>query len=435
MEKKTIGAFIAVLRKAAGMTQRELAERLNVSDKSVSRWERDECAPDLSLIPVIAEIFDITTDELLRGERKASVNEAEKITEEASPYIREKSTRQFQNLLRTQQMRLKERSLITLGVTFGGYLAAMICNFAFLKALLGFFLAMAFYVAAVILEICFLRRAAVAEDDAFDLGKWLTYQNQTIQIGTKYFFLILAMFGVTFPLLMTGSAYVGLEVVSYLIFALISTAAFSLLGFLVYALAVKPALIKKGTLFLTEAEKETQKRKHKLLKKTTITSSCIALVLMIAAGIIMESAPLFVEKIRFDDYDSFKEYMETKIIHQTYEANGYKIEYITLPITDAEKIPSSYITAEEEESYDVIQIQDKKGNILCEYQAKNQTVYRISYSFDTSEDGLPIYVITESAYREATLSAEAVSYLCCALAFLQALAAIVIYLIKARKYA
>ena len=41
MEKKTIGGFIAALRKANGMTQKDLAERLNVSDKTVSRWERE----------------------------------------------------------------------------------------------------------------------------------------------------------------------------------------------------------------------------------------------------------------------------------------------------------------------------------------------------------------------------------------------------------
>ena len=43
MEKKTIGSFIAALRRANGLTQKELAEKLNVSDKAVSRWERDEC--------------------------------------------------------------------------------------------------------------------------------------------------------------------------------------------------------------------------------------------------------------------------------------------------------------------------------------------------------------------------------------------------------
>ena len=55
MEKKTIGKFISALRKANGMTQKELGEKLFVSDKTVSRWECDECTPELFLIPSIAE--------------------------------------------------------------------------------------------------------------------------------------------------------------------------------------------------------------------------------------------------------------------------------------------------------------------------------------------------------------------------------------------
>lgn len=69
MERKTIGSFISAMRRASGMTQQELADRLNVSPKAVSRWERDESAPDITLIPAIAEIFGITCDELLKGER------------------------------------------------------------------------------------------------------------------------------------------------------------------------------------------------------------------------------------------------------------------------------------------------------------------------------------------------------------------------------
>lgn len=72
MERKTIGAFIAALRKANGMTQQELADMLNISNKAVSRWERDECAPDITLIPALAEILGVTCDELLKGERITS---------------------------------------------------------------------------------------------------------------------------------------------------------------------------------------------------------------------------------------------------------------------------------------------------------------------------------------------------------------------------
>ncbi len=68
--KLTLGAFIAALRKEKGLTQRELSEMLSVSDKTVSHWERDETSPDISLLPIIADIFGITVDELLKGEKK-----------------------------------------------------------------------------------------------------------------------------------------------------------------------------------------------------------------------------------------------------------------------------------------------------------------------------------------------------------------------------
>ena len=70
MEKKNLGAFLASLRREKGWTQKELAELLHVSDKTVSRWERDESVPDLFLIPDIAQLYGITSDELIRGERK-----------------------------------------------------------------------------------------------------------------------------------------------------------------------------------------------------------------------------------------------------------------------------------------------------------------------------------------------------------------------------
>ena len=80
----TLGAFIAALRKEKGLTQRELSEMLSVSDKTVSHWERDETSPDISLLPVIADIFGITVDELLKGERKEAARVSEPLnTEEA----------------------------------------------------------------------------------------------------------------------------------------------------------------------------------------------------------------------------------------------------------------------------------------------------------------------------------------------------------------
>ena len=105
MEKMTIGKFIAALRRAHGMTQKELGERLFVSDKTVSRWERDECTPELNLIPAIAEIFGVTSDELLRGQRRTDAADAP----DTAARLKTKADKQWRALL---QRRLKQRFVL-----------------------------------------------------------------------------------------------------------------------------------------------------------------------------------------------------------------------------------------------------------------------------------------------------------------------------------
>ena len=65
---KTMGMFIASLRKAQGMTQAELAERMQVTDKAVSKWERDLSCPDIQSLPKLAEVLQVSAEELLQGE-------------------------------------------------------------------------------------------------------------------------------------------------------------------------------------------------------------------------------------------------------------------------------------------------------------------------------------------------------------------------------
>lgn len=66
MKKQTLGMMIASLRKEQGMTQLELAEKMNVTDKAVSKWERDLSCPEVSSLPRLAEVFGITVDELMQ---------------------------------------------------------------------------------------------------------------------------------------------------------------------------------------------------------------------------------------------------------------------------------------------------------------------------------------------------------------------------------
>lgn len=66
MKNETFGNMIAALRRENGMTQMELAEKMGVTDKAVSKWERDLSFPDVSSLPKLAEIFDISVDELMQ---------------------------------------------------------------------------------------------------------------------------------------------------------------------------------------------------------------------------------------------------------------------------------------------------------------------------------------------------------------------------------
>ncbi|MDR2888290.1 MAG: helix-turn-helix domain-containing protein [Lachnospiraceae bacterium] len=68
MNEQKIAAFICQIRKAKGMTQKELAERLYVTDKAVSKWERGQSSPNISVLPRLAEVLDVTVDEILRGD-------------------------------------------------------------------------------------------------------------------------------------------------------------------------------------------------------------------------------------------------------------------------------------------------------------------------------------------------------------------------------
>ena len=73
MNEKKMALFIAEQRKEKGMTQRELAEQLGVTDKAVSKWERALSCPDISLLTPLSELLGVTVSELLSGARENSI--------------------------------------------------------------------------------------------------------------------------------------------------------------------------------------------------------------------------------------------------------------------------------------------------------------------------------------------------------------------------
>lgn len=85
MDPMKTGVFLAALRREKGMTQQGIAEKLGVSNKTVSKWESGGGYPDITVLPALAALYGVTADELLAGERRRAASSAE--PDRVSPYL------------------------------------------------------------------------------------------------------------------------------------------------------------------------------------------------------------------------------------------------------------------------------------------------------------------------------------------------------------
>lgn len=203
MEKKSLGGFIAALRKAEGMTQKQLAEKLKVSDKTVSRWERDETSPDLASIPVIADLFGITADELLRGElssaRRSSIPEPQSVSYTGE--IREK-----RNLINVVKTRYAVRAGAALTIAAAGLLIAVVCMETiqlhyYDRAAISFAVAVCACVGAALLLavsavscVAALNREGIEGNDSDRLKRHCVHRTMLIVSGIVELFVLFALY-------------------------------------------------------------------------------------------------------------------------------------------------------------------------------------------------------------------------------------------------
>ena len=90
MDQVKAGAFLKKLRRERGITQEQLAAELGVSGRTISRWETGSNMPDISLLVEIAEYFDVSIPEIIKGERKSEdmKEETKEVAETMSDYAR-----------------------------------------------------------------------------------------------------------------------------------------------------------------------------------------------------------------------------------------------------------------------------------------------------------------------------------------------------------
>ena len=406
MEKKSIGRFIAALRKANGMTQKELAEQLNVSDKAVSRWERDESAPDLSLIPVIAEIFHVTSDEILRGERKS-------YQETASEVVNEKGKKQIAMLLNQSKVKFQMYSVIARGIAGIGVIAAMICNTGFSRAYIGFFVGCIFcLIGLVMISVCFIKTTASIHMEEAEQKDIIAVKNYVIRWFYGTVAVIAGFFAFLLPLIVIAyDGYVGVAIETWMLAGLLAAGVVAVIaGVLWWSVGVK----KFAT---AEAQKEAAKNKLKYVKRTAIALVITVLVHMLTLTIIDTLHP-FAQGITFYTYEEFFEFMERDVTYEGIPADEMMAtEQIEIEgeVLFEENKETGYgedvyfdenrneITFEEyEKLYKTETLRDDKGNIVGTYINRNESVESIRYGHIAYEEGedMPITVYTHAGMRQ-----------------------------------
>ena len=105
MDQIKIGKFIQEKRKAKGLTQSDLAENLNITDRAISKWENGICLPDAGTMPLLCEILGISINDLFSGEKVDMKNNEKKLEE---------------NLLEMTKLKeQKDKELLTMEIVIG----------------------------------------------------------------------------------------------------------------------------------------------------------------------------------------------------------------------------------------------------------------------------------------------------------------------------
>lgn len=386
-----MGSFIAALRKANGLTQKDLAEKLSVSDKTVSRWERDEGMPDLSLVPVIAEIFDITADELLRGERKSA-------TEPPAQGESIRTDKQFKRVLTASLSRYKNRSFIAVGLICSGLIAALIGNFAFLRGYIGFFSGSLFFLGGVITQLVFTNTAFLSVSDEDFEGEAIGVHKRTlVLIAEKVIGLAFVLFAATLPLLLLlKDAYVGMGAKSFLSYGfLFGGGALILWSVSVYF--VNHILLKNGVFILSDKAASVYYRNFSF-KRTGALILMGVLILTLAVHNTATGgwyAGNLAERTAFYDFESFKAFIEQDV-PATHDPYGVVLK----PDSAMEYYDTDGNPLGEDEAR-TRTVRDPEGNVIGSYIARNESA-SVRFSFYDGKLQYPITVTT----RDQILAAQ-----------------------------
>lgn len=382
--KQNLGEFIAQLRKEKGLTQRELAEHLNVTDKTVSHWERGESSPDISALPILADVFGITVDELLRSELKQQTYSPPKFIPQP-PVDRTPS-----NYRNFKVSNIITAAISVVSVILGVGVKYLLAYFTYTQTANGvaFFVTLAGVFVSLVLTVIFnIMFRNKLNPDSNDFCKYRFAANRISSLNAYFGVFCLSLI----PCFMRKHGF---------IFTIIALA---LILFTEYMLG------KKGVLSTEKAFENTQKESIYLLKKSC--SVLCAVLIILGGGVHFYFSGVYhpsPKNIVFTSGEEFKAYMETpqEKPDDSYLVDGVSVTALvptTLPPTTApdgggvptgQQSPVVTLPQGQESEDDIEEIYNANGEVILTFRNLNKAVKTYAYN---DEEG-SYHLIT---YKEA----------------------------------
>ena len=354
--KMSLGAFIAQLRKEKALTQKQLSEILGVSDKTVSHWEREESAPDISILPLLADTLGVSVDELLAGEKKPTPPAQEIRSNIPQSQAHTKSEDDFH--------KFKTKNIVAVSVSALALLFG-VCLFVFISLFVVAFDLFVFGVSAIYTWAIYYNYVYKHKDDS-------DIKQKALRVSSISFYCNLS-----FILIMITSLFV--EVIGALV----------LLSFIIAPLIcvlIEVFLRKKGV--FPKDPKWPKERRDKL--KLKIACTLMAFVLLFLTLFANEEFPYdyiiydMAEYTEFTTLEEFDEYIEKDVPYPAERYTGEHIYEVFVYSDDG-------VTKEAKTSYSNNE-DGFRHEIYFDYNNKE-----VAAIIPTDGNGLPIKCYTHSA--------------------------------------
>ena len=380
--KMSLGNFIAQLRKEKGLTQKQLSEILGVSDKTVSHWEREESAPDISILSILAETLGVSVDELLKGEINPPINSVPQFvsTPKADKSANGYRIFKISNIITAALSVLALILGVAIKYLFNHLIYSGSANyFAFFVTLGGVFVST---VLTVIFNIIFTTKLSP------ESSTYSRYRFSANRISTLNFYLGLICLSVT---LSVAGRY------SFL--------------FVLIALALCLALeftLKNTSFMSTEKAFETKREESIYFLRRSCALLCTALIL-IGGSVHFFFSEMWTQSPThtvINSVEEFKEYMETpkEMPEDAWKIDGVKLTTLppTAPSSDVPTSQSPVVSVAPSQNSRYVYtetVYDDMGREVVTFAFNNKEVYEYSYH---SEQG-DFYITTYDSMKRAEI--------------------------------